>query len=196
MREDSRRFWFGWTLATFVGYTVGLPFVTFISLSIPYGGKPPLLIGFIGGAELGAAIGLAQWLWLRRHLGGTWFWIVASIVGGALGMAPGMFISETIAASVVATYRLPLGGMWQYLPMAVLFGLGLGTAQWWRLRRHSHRAGWWIVANWIGWTAGMGSGPLMGELFRPIACIIRFCLIPGFLARGITGIFMVHTLHR
>jgi hypothetical protein len=196
MRQDSSRFWFEWTLATFVGYTVGLPFVTFISLSIPYGGNPPLLIGFIGGAELGAAIGLAQWLWLCRHLGVTWFWIVASIIGGALGMAPGMFISETVAASTVAAYRLPFGGMWQYLPMAVLFGLGLGSAQWWRLRQYSRCAGWWIVVNWIGWTVGMGSGPLMVELFTPVAGIISFFLVPGLLAGAITGIFIVHTLDR
>ncbi len=159
MQEDVRQFWLEWTLATFIGYTVGIPAVLFISLSIPYGGKPPLLIGLIGGAELGATIGIAQWLVLRRYTPIKWSWVVASIVGGALGMAPGMLISETIAPSIVAAYRFPepWGAVWQYSPMGALFGLGLGIAQWWVLRRHARFVGWWIVANGIGWMVGQGA---------------------------------------
>jgi hypothetical protein len=188
MQEDRPLFWLKWTLATLIGYIVGIPAVLFISLSIPYGGQPPLLIGLIGGAELGATIGIAQWLVLRRYTSVTWFWVVASIVGGALGMAPGMYISEGIAPSIVAAYRFPepWAAVWQYSPMGALFGVGLGIGQWWVLCRHAHFVGWWIVANGIGWMVGQGA-------FAAIAGSISLAavLVPGLLAGAITGYVVV-----
>lgn len=196
MQGDTKRFWFGWTMVTLVGYTVGLPAVLFISLSIPYDGQPPLLIGFVGGAELGATIGIAQWLLLRRHITVTLFWVIASIVGGALGMAPGMFISETIAPSIIAAYQVPLGGMWHYTPMAALFGLSLGTAQWWHLRQVARSTGWWIVANRIGWTVGMGSGSAMAGILTSAVGVLGYFLIPGLLTGAITGYLVVRARNR
>ena len=37
-------------------------------------------------------------------------------------------------------------------------GLGLGSAQWLVLRRHVRSAGWWILANSLGWLAGLSLG--------------------------------------
>jgi hypothetical protein len=38
----------------------------------------------------------------------------------------------------------------------------MGTLQWLYLRRHFHRAGWWIVISTLGWTIGLAG--IMGQL--------------------------------
>ena len=199
MQPTTVQVWLEWTLATLVGYVVGIPFVLFISLSIYYSPsidqatKPPFLIGLIGGAELGATIGIAQWLVLRRHTTIGWFWVGASIVGGALGLAPGMFVSESIAPAIVVAYRFPepWGAVWQYSPMWALFGLGLGMAQWWVLRRHARFVGWWIAANVIGWMVGQGALAPVAGLLPALVGILGGDLAPGLIAGGITGSVLV-----
>jgi hypothetical protein len=41
------------------------------------------------------------------------------------------------------------------LGRSLVLGPILGLPQWWVLRRHLSRAGWWIGANALAWAAGM-----------------------------------------
>lgn len=95
----------------------------------------------------GFVIGVLQWVVLRQRLTQTGWWVLASAAGWAGGWA---------IAIVLVT---PEFG---FLTGTVL-GAALGTTQWLFLRRHFHRAGWWIVVSALGWTAGLTllSGPLL-----------------------------------
>jgi hypothetical protein len=94
--------------------------------------------------------------------------------GGALGMAPGMYISETIAPVILVPNPSLLGEVWQYAAMAAFFGLALGTARWWRLRQVALFAGWWPIANWLGWSVGMGSGTASTSILASTVDIVDF----------------------
>ncbi len=95
----------------------------------------------------GFMIGVLQWVVLRQRLTQTGWWVLASAAGWAGGWA--------IAIA-------PVSPEFGFLTGTVL-GAALGTTQWLFLRRHFHRAGWWIVVSALGWTAGLTllSGPLL-----------------------------------
>lgn len=78
MRQDKLgMLWLEWTLATMLGYVVGTLAVLPFAAQLAYAAQPGWLVGAVGGAVLGIAIGSAQWLVLRRHglaagAGGCW----------------------------------------------------------------------------------------------------------------------------
>ena len=82
--EPTRRgFWLRW-LPTFVGFIAGGALATAVS-----GRLDSLPAAVAGGALAGAVIGGGQWLVLRRLLPGAAWWIAATAVGQAAGLAVG-----------------------------------------------------------------------------------------------------------
>ena len=78
-------------------------------------------------------------------LGGQW--VLASIVGVALGLAVAMLV-------VLVVHNL-VGGMAEdRVPFLLFLSIGVGSMQWLVLRRPMRRAGWWVLASIAGWTAG------------------------------------------
>jgi hypothetical protein len=109
-----------------------------------------------------------------------------------IGMALGMSIAETIVPTVAASREamreaaaslIPWSVVWQTTLSGALFGLGLGVAQWWVLRRFARSAGWWIVVNGVGWMVGLG----VGAALAPIITILGALVATGLLAAAITG---------
>jgi hypothetical protein len=89
----------------------------------------------MGGAIIGAFVGTAQWLVLRRQRSRPGLWLLASIVGFALGFATGTALF-TVAAMVIASL--------------VNFAV-VGIAQWLVLWRWQvNRPGWWVLATAVG----------------------------------------------
>jgi hypothetical protein len=121
--------WFPWVLATAVGGGVG---------GIIGGGVNGVLgevaNGAVGWAIVGAAIGIAQGILLRRWIRRTGWWFLASVVGWAVGAPVGFVLFG------------PLG----------YFGCGalIGIAQCLVLKRQVQRAGVWVLASVIGWGVG------------------------------------------
>jgi hypothetical protein len=76
-------FWLRW-LPTFIGFIVGGALGTAVS-----GRLDSLPAAIVGGALAGAVIGGGQWLVLRRVLPGAAWWIGATAVGQAIGLAIG-----------------------------------------------------------------------------------------------------------
>lgn len=192
IQDKSRWFWLEWTLATLAGYTLGILALLPWVVGQAYATPPALWIGGVAGAVLGGALGLAQWLVLRRHgqevnAG----WLLASVIGGALGLAFGLAVGDAVNLTPpINQVRgapapvLPLGVALQTAVTGALVGLGLGGAQWLALRRSLQLGLWWVLVNGLGWMVGLG----LGAMLAPLSGVIGALLIAGISGGALSGI--------
>lgn len=97
----------------------------------------------------GAAVAVFQWLMLRRYIGGTIRWMLASSLG--------LFLSAQEVGRV-RVYDADLG-----LCLGVaLYGLLVGLLQWLVLQREAPRAGLWVPASAISWSIAIPAVDLNG----------------------------------
>jgi hypothetical protein len=87
-----------WILASVVGGAV-IGILGF-AMGGPVGGP-------LGGAVIGAALGIPQWLILRYRVSRAYVWVLASIVGFALGLSAG----EAVGFAVGGAVGWPAGGI-------------------------------------------------------------------------------------
>lgn len=100
----------------------------------------------------GFVVGVAQWLVLRRYLPYAGWWILASALGWFLGTLVSI-TTEGITVPVIELLESVIrlrGVFWLNVVDGTLYGTVLGAAQWLVLRRHTQRAGWWVLASSIG----------------------------------------------
>jgi hypothetical protein len=188
------QFWIAWTLVTLAGYALGIFALLPFAVSLAYAAQLPLVIGLLSGAFLGATMGTAQWLLLRRRTPVSISWIGASIVGGMLGMALGMAVepmeppitSFGDATREAATLVIPWRVAWQTAVAGALFGVGIGWAQWRILRQYARSAGWWVTVNGVAWMIGLGLGALLAPLLGTLGAL----LVTGLLAGAVTAYHM------
>ena len=140
-----------WVAATTIGLVVGMVFYTLT------GGE--LLVGAI---MIGLLMGWTQMLILtlqRAKVG--WLWLLNSVI-----------------AWVTWSMAIPVFGAINWLAG---FGLGVlvGFLHWLNLRRRVERAWWWVAANVVGWTIGLG-------LYLPVTQLAGTWLI-GFAVSGVVA---------
>lgn len=118
--------WFQWVLTGGVGGVVIATMSTL--LAMPTSGlvldRNVVLAWLLGGS----AVGLLQWLILRKQFQKASQWIIATIVGWGLGSMVFIFINH-------------------YYFQSVIQGFVIGLLQWLVLRQHFERASWWIIAR-------------------------------------------------
>jgi hypothetical protein len=164
-------------------------------------GTPTVLVGMIGGAVLGGSTGIVQWLVLRRHIREAAWWILASIVGGLVGLALGLVLSDEVQPLMAAFLgeavqsrptgpRLLLSSALATGTAGAVAGIGLGSAQWLALRRHVRSAGWWIVASGLGWMISLSvSAAIVDEVG-----ILISLLVAGLASGAATGSLLAYLL--
>lgn len=121
-----------------------------------------------GGAAAGdqpglcQSTGLAQRWVLRRPLALSRWWVVSSLIGGALGLAVGMQLAEAVPVTAMtklirrnAETLFAPGTAFRVAISGLLFGLLLGLWQWFVLRYHVDNVAWWVVATAIGWATAL-----------------------------------------
>ncbi len=155
--QPGWRFWLLWmgaSLAGVIAYALTIPVIVgIVNMLAPMRQVENLApeqrwigiaISLFGGSALGAAIGLAQWLVMRRYLRGVGWWVLATLVGYAVPLSAGPIIPV----------REPswLAG----LAIFLMFGAILGILQWLTLRGRVYQAGWWMVISMIGWLVPCG----------------------------------------
>ncbi len=125
----SRSFVLRW-MPTFLGFPASGSLAMLLTGSV----NAPLP-ALLGGLLAGAAIGSAQWLALRDHLPEAAWWIPATALAHAVGLAVG---------SALVGYQT---GMAQLAIQGAVTGLALGVAQGLVLRRS--------LPGWPSWTLAM-----------------------------------------
>jgi hypothetical protein len=123
--------WLQWLAATAIGWAAGEAMASFVP-------EDTILLGTVHAAVLGLALGTMQWLILRRHIEMAGRWVLATLIGSAVGGAVGLAASFAAGATVIQP--------WALLP----FGIALGGCQWFVLRTRFAGAGWWTLAYALG----------------------------------------------
>jgi len=132
-----------WVLATAVGWVVGFAVCEALNDFVESFSSD--------GAVIGISVGIMQWLALRRRINRAGWWILASIIGFAIGK----LVGDAIAQAVSGAVGFGLSG--------AAIGASLGAAQWLVLRRHVMQAGWWALASVVAWAVGWSIINLVGE---------------------------------
>lgn len=140
---------------------------------------------------VGAGVGLMQLPALRKRIAGSFWWVIASMVGLAVP-----FIAYEVVSRVwgVPNDLGPVGIVG--ITVAMIFGGALvGVLQLRVLRPHTTRSGRWVLASTVGWTlslagfAVINAMQMLGITFRLMGAIsILVSPVIGGLAFGaVTG---------
>lgn len=176
-RQLTRAEWgtlFAWVVATTIGWAVGFAICEAFSSFLKRLNSDGLVIG--------AGVGIAQWLVLRRQAGGARWWILASIIGFGIGKVLG----DQVAVNLGGLVGIGLGG--------ATIGLTAGALQWIELRRQGADPGMWVVASTIGWALGWLLIGSIDELGAPSASAYVVGSVGAAVAGLITGASMLRLL--
>lgn len=161
--------WVRWVAANALAEIVGLGLsMLFFAFGMPL----TATLGIVGSVLLvvagstlveGTAVGIMQWLVLRRvfpHIRLFAWWAATTagaLIAWVLGMLPSTLMAVTQVGAETATSPQIDDALIYVLAalMGAVLGAILGGAQWWVLRRHIAHAGWWVPANSLAWMAGM-----------------------------------------
>lgn len=134
LTQAERNLGLQWVVATVVGWGIGF----FVCEAFK-----AFLAGLSAdGLVIGAFVGIAQGLVLRRRIAPMGWWVLVSIIGFGVGK----FAGE------VAVQGMPTGV--GHAVTGAIIGVSIGIAQWLVLRRHVARAEWWVWANIAAWALG------------------------------------------
>jgi hypothetical protein len=168
-RATSRSFLVRWT-PTFLGFPAGGALT--ILLTGPVNAP---LSALLGGLLAGAVIDGAQWLALRDRLPDAAWWIPASALAYAIGLAAG---------SALVSYQT---GMAQLVVQGAVTGLALGIGQGIVLRRSLPGWRWWALAMpflWaLGWVITTAAQVQVDQQFSNFGALgaLAFCLLSSLL---------------
>ena len=172
LTQTERRLGLPWVIANIVGWVIGF----FVCEAV----NTFLATFFVDGLIIGASVGIAQWLVLRRRIAPIGWWVVASIVGYGVGKAVG----EASVQGIPTVAGLGLIG--------ALIGAFVGIAQWLVLRRHVSLAGWWVLANIAAWALGWSIiGFVEDSAGWPILMVYSVGALGAAVAGTITGIALI-----
>jgi hypothetical protein len=186
--RNGWRFWGMWMLASLAGLVAYLilmsPLMIFLT-GLFDARQMPLWLGMslevISMVGLGAAIGAAQWLVLRRVLQHTGWWVLATLAGYCLlFLLPNVLPLGAVLPESEAIGRI-VGGV-----LFALTGIGMGVSQWLVLRGRVAHSGWWIGITLGGWVLAYLATGLMyvtGLYIEPMDMAFAF-FIPIAVAGG------------
>ncbi len=188
--QPGWRFWLLWMGASIAGVIVlyGLVFSVIIYVlsalvpmqqiqnTAPGQQWTGIVIGLFSFAAIGAAIGAAQWLVLRRYVRGAGWWVLATMIGYGVPLVAGPLLS----------FRKPpwLAGVSMFLT----FGVILGILQWLTLRGRVYQAGWWVAISILGWLAAYalaGVAIVSGLYVEPFDLLAAFFVPVAVAGAGI-----------
>ncbi len=213
-RKEPWLLWLRWVAANALGEMVGLGATTAV-IAVAFSGLEEkagvgsvlllFLLAVASGAIEATVVGLAQW-WAMH----PWFpaitrraWWLATLVGAlvayVLGYLPSTLMSLGSDASQSQVTEPP---QWVVLLLAVGMGAVAGAvlsfAQWRALRTKVPRAGWWVPANMLAWSAGMPiifwgiDASQKGQPLAQMILLLAGCLLlSGAVVGGIHGVVLV-----
>lgn len=136
-------FWGLWLLATVIGWVVGIIVAIILSYTIVNLFHPEET-NLIVGLCVGAGVGSAQVIAVRRVLSLTWGWVLGAIVGMGVPYTVAVLLTEDWLGAI------QVSEIW-LIPIVVVAGVLAGVIQVTALTRHTLRARWWIWASVVAW---------------------------------------------
>jgi hypothetical protein len=203
--------WVRWTIAFTLGELIGFggipvlgaAIALWLTSSLEPNARTLILYGVAvaGGLGEGAVLGWFQVRVLRRLLPqlDSRRWIVATAAAAGLAWALGMLaptLDDLIGLDATAQIAI-------WIPAGILILLSIGSAQAWVLRRIVAGSSTWIVANVLGWLAGLpwtfALPAALPEGAPPPVWIATFVVagvLMGVTAGGVTGVALVRLVPR
>jgi hypothetical protein len=214
-RSEKQGWWVRWVGANALAEGLGLGSSALLWGAFFFLGLEARL-GIIGAAALvvagstlleGSAVGLTQWIVLRRLLPDLprHAWWLATAIGAGIAWTLGMIPSTLFSLAEADTGAAPTAEPAAILMygLAALMGLMLGPVlampQWFVLRRFLRRAWVWIPANAAAWGVGMPLIFVAMDLIQPtaltagVALALLFTLaLVGATVGAIHGAILLH----
>lgn len=185
-----------WVFATTVGAVIGAT-VCFNLIDIVAPSETLTARVFVTSTILGSALGIAQWLVIRRWLRAN-LWVLNSIlswsIGGTVCFLP---VLNTVADFLVRINLLPsISFFISSIAVGSVQGTSIGLFQWFALRSQVPRASSWIWINTIAYavsTAVISLGRFLGigidwagsNLYEVV--LITYVALFGVVSGSITG---------
>jgi len=179
-----------WVLAcTFgapIGWVIGFSVYEPITRIIRWAATQAVLFALVG-----AVVGLAQWLVLRREVRGAGWWILA----GAGGWPAGFALGDVLAKALLPDASVAVSGAVTFAVVGAVTG-GLQALLLWT--KKVPLVGWWLLGSVVGWAAGwFVSMVALNALGTPTSEMVGISLgfaITGFIAGIISGFVLVGIL--
>ncbi|MDY6875790.1 MAG: hypothetical protein SWK90_06255 [Chloroflexota bacterium] len=197
------RFLLQWVMVSTLGFAIGFPMGRAMGGAEVFGVE----IQFVTvGLAIGFFVGIMQWLVLWRQISRSGCWVLASTLGGAVGIVVGLIMLIVVATIIgfdleANTDEFSSGAFAGFV--AIWFGgigFSIGTMQWLILRRQISQAGYWVLASFMGWAALGAVAALMGldleAVGEPIGKVVRIGAVSGAVLGAITGFPMVWLLQQ
>jgi hypothetical protein len=178
-------FWFQWVLASTIGVVVlfALIFAVAMLVGAIVGGEAEDKVPFV--PFVGLSFGIMQWLILRRYMPRAGWWVLVSTLGWILGFGV-LALAGKFAENLVPSAIQPEVSALVFFLAA---GVSLGILQWLVLRRHMLQAGWWVLANVVGWGI---LGLIIGKSLDRFTDLAAMAAVPP----AITGAVLVWLLRQ
>ena len=208
----SAKYWLNWTIVCGLGEFFGIGFAAGVAvLHFNLAGEPRTIalkllviaVMMLAGIVEGLITGHFQWSVLKKRFPGirarNWLALTAlgAVIAWMLGMIPSTFFAPEASSAGVVDFSI---GQIVLLSagMGVVLGALFGVFQWIELKKHAVKAGWWIVANALGWTVGLaiiftGASQPANEAGMAVAITIGAIsgLLAGLAVGAVTGVFLV-----
>ncbi len=178
-------FWFQWVLASTIGVAVlfALIFAVAMLVGAIVGGEAEDKVPFV--PLVGLSFGIMQWLILRRYMPRAGWWVLVSTLGWILGFGV-LALADKFTENLVTSAIQPEVSALAFFLAA---GASVGILQWLVLRRHMLQAGWWVLANVVGWGI---LGLIVGKSLDRFTDLAAIAAVPP----AITGAVLVLLLRQ
>ena len=137
------RVWPRWLLATIIGWIVGVVGAIVLSYAVVNLFHPEET-NLIVGLCVGAGVGSAQVIAVRRVLSLKWGWVLGVIVGMGVPYTFAVLLNEGWLGAI------QVSEMWLVF-IGIIAGAMAGVIQMTALTRHTLSARWWIWASMVAW---------------------------------------------
>ena len=138
-KKSSWLFLLLWVLATVIGAGLGFTSGLYLGNRLPASPiLPVIILAFFLVNFAGIAATCLQWVVLSIFIKRSFAWLVTGLIGWCFPFAAILLLFVHITG--------------QSADLIAAGGLTAGFLQWLIMRKWVPRAGWWILANTIGWT--------------------------------------------
>ena len=140
---------------------------------VAFSGPQAVLFGLWAslGAVIGALVGAAQWVALRRYVQVSRWWILSDVAAWAIAIPLAGAVESSIQTDVgLVVYRID-GSVSHWLLVGAVVGAVASCIQTILLSLHGRRAVQWISFNTIGWALALGTGW--------VTAVTTLCIVVG-----------------